>query len=208
VRNVEATLAGRRLPEESVPGRQRRVLDDIEIMGWLERVKKGMEPRGEWLEGKDGAAVWKEQTGSEPVLGEAGGSERIEVPVGEGGKAFEVVAIPLREPGFYVVELASPRLGAALLGQAKPRYVTTTALVTDLAVHLKWGREGSLVWVTRLANGTPVAGADVVIRRVGSGEILWRGQSDAQGIARVAAGALRSAATTPRSMSAPARPTT
>ncbi|MBP1621939.1 MAG: hypothetical protein H6Q02_2706, partial [Acidobacteria bacterium] len=206
VRNVEASLAGRRLPEESVPGRQRRVLDDIEIMGWLERVKnvlddieimgwlervkKGMEPRGEWLEGKDGAAVWKELTGSEPVLGAAGGSERIKVPVGEGGKAFEVVAIPLRDPGFYVVELASPRLGAALLGQAKPRYVTTTALVTDLAVHLKWGREGSLVWVTRLADGRPVAGADVVVRRVGTGEILWRGQSDAQGIARVAAGAL------------------
>lgn len=190
VRNVEASLAGRRLPEDAVAGRQRRVLDDLEIMGWLERVKTGMEPRGEWVEGKDGAATWKELTGSEPVLGEAGGSERIEVPVSDGGKAFEVVAIPLKDPGFYVVELASPRLGAALLGQQRPRYVTTTALVTDLAVHLKWGREGSLVWVTRLADGTPVAGADVVIRRVGTGEILWRGQSDAQGIARVAAGAL------------------
>ncbi len=190
VRNVEASLAGRQLPEAAVPGRQHRVLDDLEIMGWLERVRSGMEPRGEWVEGKDGAASWKELTGSEPVLGEAGGSERISVPVSDGGKAFEVVAIPLKDPGFYVVELASPRLGAALLGQPKPRYVTTTALVTDLAVHLKWGREGSLVWVTRLADGSPVAGAEVVIRRVGTGEILWRGQSDAQGIARVAAGAL------------------
>jgi len=190
VRNVEAGLTGRRLPEQAVPGRQRRVLDDLEIMGWLERVKTGMEPRGEWLEGKDGEATWKELTGADPVLGQAGGSERITVPVADDGKAFEVVAIPLRDPGFYVVELASPRLGAALLGEPRPRYVTTTALVTDLAVHLKWGREASLAWVTRLSDGSPVAGADVVVRRMGSGEILWRGQSDAQGIARVPAGAL------------------
>jgi len=57
-------------------------LDDLEIMGWLERVKTGMEPRGEWLEGKDGEATWKELRAPDPVLGQAR-SERITVPVAD-----------------------------------------------------------------------------------------------------------------------------
>ncbi len=190
VRNVEPALAGRRLPAETLPGRQQRVLDDVEILGWLEKVRTGMAPRGEWRERRDGQEVWKELTGSEPVLGKAPGSEPIAVPVAEGGKAFEVVALPLGRPGFYVVELASPRLGAALLGERRPRYVATTALVTDLSVHLKWGREASLVWVTRLADGRPVPDANVTVRRVGDGAVLWTGRTGADGTARIAAGGL------------------
>ena len=44
----------------------------------------------------------------------------IRVPKPLGARAFEVVGIPLKQPGFYVVELASPKLGAALLAGAKP----------------------------------------------------------------------------------------
>ena len=44
---------------------------------------------------------------------------RIAVPKPGGAKAFEVVGIPLPQAGFYVVELASPKLGAALLGTAQ-----------------------------------------------------------------------------------------
>ena len=61
-----------------------------------------------------------------------------------------MVGIPLQAPGFYVVELASPRLGAALLDKTEPMYVPAGALVTNLSVHLKWGRENALVWVTTL----------------------------------------------------------
>jgi hypothetical protein len=57
------------------------------------------------------------------------------------GKDFEVVGIPLTKPGFYVVELASPRLGNALLGRNAPRYVAAGALVTNMSVHFKWGRD-------------------------------------------------------------------
>ncbi|MCU0255059.1 MAG: hypothetical protein MUE47_11065, partial [Acidobacteria bacterium] len=92
VRNVESKLAGRTLPGETLPGRQHRVLGDVEILGWLEKVRTGMAPRGEWREGRDGREVWKELTGSAPVLGKAAGSEPITVPVADGGKAFEVVA--------------------------------------------------------------------------------------------------------------------
>jgi hypothetical protein len=35
--------------------------------------------------------------------------QRFTLPKPNGRRAFEVIGIPLRQPGFYVVELASPR---------------------------------------------------------------------------------------------------
>ena len=67
-----------------------------------------------------------------------------------------MIGIPLKKPGFYIVELASPRLGRALHGEDKAYYVATSVLVTNLSVHLKHGRESSLVWVTSLDRGKPV----------------------------------------------------
>ena len=87
------------------------------------------------------------------------------VPKPGGGKAFEVVGIPLKGPGLYVVEMESRILGSALLGesadpqdalQKQPIYVPTAALVTNLGVHFKQGRESSLVWVTSLDKAKPV----------------------------------------------------
>jgi uncharacterized protein YfaS (alpha-2-macroglobulin family) len=82
------------------------------------------------------------------------------------------MGIPLEAPGLYVVELASPQLGASLLGRATPAYVATAALVTNLSVHFKWGRESSLVWVTTLDNAEPVAKAHVSIRDC-EGTVRW-----------------------------------
>ena len=107
-----------------------------------------------------------------------------------GAKAFEVVGIPLPNPGFYVVELASPKLGAALLGEPKPFYVRAATLVTNLGVHFKLGRESSLVWVTQLDDATPVANAAVAVRDCG-GKTYWEGRTDAAGIARVRQAAAR-----------------
>ncbi len=42
-------------------------------------------------------------------------------------------------------------------------FVRTSALVTNLAVHAKLGKENSAVWVTSLDRGQPVAGAQVQI---------------------------------------------
>ncbi|MFX5555077.1 hypothetical protein ABTE11_22615, partial [Acinetobacter baumannii] len=83
------------------------------------------------------------------------------------------------KPGFYVVELASPVLGQALLGRPAPRYVATAALVTNMAVHFKWGRERSLAWVTYLDSGKPVAGAEVRITDSCTGETFAHGTTDA-----------------------------
>jgi hypothetical protein len=61
------------------------------------------------------------------------------LPKAQGGKPLEVIGIPLEAPGLYIVELESPRLGASLLGKPQPLFVPTSILVTNLAVHFKWG---------------------------------------------------------------------
>ena len=100
----------------------------------------------------------------------------------ENTQAVEGAPLPLPKPGFYIVELASPRLGSALHGEDKPYYVSTSVLVTNLAVHLKHGRESSLVWVTSLDRGQPVAGAHVSVRDC-AGKIWFEGDTDAKGLA-------------------------
>ncbi len=104
----------------------------------------------------------------------------FEIPVQKNRKSFEVVGIPLPQSGFYVVELKSQNLGDSLLGKGKTMYVPTIALVTDLAVHIKWGRENSLFWVTSLSSGKPVPGANVAVHNC-RGDKVWAGVSGTQG---------------------------
>jgi alpha-2-macroglobulin len=108
----------------------------------------------------------------------------FKLPRIHGGKAFEVVGIPLREPGFYVVEIESEMLGASLLGKSAPMYVPTTVLVTNLSVHFKWGTESSLIWVTSLDKAAPVPQAKLEVRDC-EGKLHWQGTTDASGIARI-----------------------
>ena len=122
------------------------------------------------------------------LLGRQSAAKALEVPqpTRADPRPFEVVGIPLA-PGFHVVEIASPLLGAALLdaqhGAARTMYVRTTALVTNLAVHFKLGRENSLVWVTSLDKGQPVAGAQVAVSDC-RGKALASATTDAQGRAQ------------------------
>jgi uncharacterized protein YfaS (alpha-2-macroglobulin family) len=102
-------------------------------------------------------------------------------------RPFEVVGIPL-SAGFHVVEIASPMLGAALLderhGTPRTMVVRTSALVTNLGVHFKLGRENALAWVTTLDKGQPVAGAAVQVSDC-NGKPLARGTTNAQGVAEL-----------------------
>ncbi len=111
----------------------------------------------------------------------------VALPLAQGGdpRPFEVVGIPLPEPGFHVIEVESQRLGAALLGKPAPMYVRTTALVTNLGVHAKFGRANAGVWVTTLDRAKPVAGAAVRISDC-LGKPLWAGVTDARGFALAA----------------------
>ena len=106
-------------------------------------------------------------------------------PVNNDPRPFEVVGIPL-SPGFHVVEIASQKLGASLLdqrhGSSRTMYVRTSALVTNLGVHFKLGRENALAWVTTLDKGQPVAGATVRVSDC-QGRELAKATANAQGIA-------------------------
>jgi len=101
-----------------------------------------------------------------------------------GGQEFEVVGIPLPGPGFYVVEVASPRLGEAYLGHKSSFHTHTAALVTNMVVHFKKGRESSLAWVTSLDSGKPVADAQVTVSDC-NGKAKWQGKTDRQGRAQI-----------------------
>lgn len=117
---------------------------------------------------------------SESLLGNEGGAEKFEMPKPNGPEAFEVVGIPLKEKGFHVVELKSQILGKSLVGGNAPMYVASSALVTDLGVHLKWGGERSLIWVTSLDKAAPVDGAKVKVTDC-AGKTIWEGKTAADG---------------------------
>ena len=158
--------------DESVTGRMKRLDTEQEIIRWLRNVAEARRDRSVFA-GADSGTLAKDFT----------------LPKPNGAKAFEVVGIPLQKAGVYIVELESAILGAALLGANRPVYVPAAAVVTNLAVHIKWGRESSLAWVTRLDNAEPVPNAAITIRDC-EAKLLWEGKTDAAGLARPDAGRL------------------
>ncbi|WOK37660.1 alpha-2-macroglobulin family protein [Sphingomonas sp. C3-2] len=176
VRNVEPALQGRNL---SVGGNALRVDgSDGQIAKWLRDIDEAAE-NDHRAEKRGGEDVTVNYTGTKALI--AGKGEPLDIKLPGKGKDFEVVGIPLGKPGFYVVELASPRLGEALLGRKAVRYVTAGVLVTNMSVHFKWGRGASLAWVTALDSGKPVAGADIRVTDSCSGKALATGKSDGDG---------------------------
>jgi hypothetical protein len=149
-----------------VPGK------DAEILAWLRKVERAYR----YHEGPYNLSA--------SILSSGSGTQAISIPRPAGDNAFEVVGIPLPRPGFYVVELESARLGTSLLQKA-PMYIPNATLVTNLAAHFKKGRESSAVWVTALDSGAPVAGAKVAVHD-GNGKKLWEGETDGEGISRIA----------------------
>jgi hypothetical protein len=210
LRNVEARLT---TTESSIPAKMLRLDNDpVLIASWLRRVEKAAAATGEWIDatamtqqagstlkenledqGEEDDAepdqrprkVWRDDTGSHSVFSADEQTTVFSIAKPAGERPAEVVGIPLKKPGFYVVELQSRALGKALLGRDEYRYVATSALVTDLAVHLKWGREASRVWVTRLSDGTPVPDADIAIIDFCVGAPLWQGRTDHDGLAAI-----------------------
>lgn len=179
VRNVEPSLQGQNL---TIAGQAFRVDGtDGKIAEWLGTVARaGDNADHEEKRGKQSIRI--NDTGAAPILDKGEGAA-FSLGLPGKGKDFEVVGMPLGggKPGFYVVELASPVLGQALLGRKAPRYVAAAALVTNMAVHFKWGREKSLAWVTALDTGKPVANAAVRITDSCTGESLAHGTTDASG---------------------------
>ncbi|MBL8334259.1 MAG: alpha-2-macroglobulin, partial [Rubrivivax sp.] len=194
----------------AAPGGQVRIKHlgtDAEVIAWYRRLRQWHEtrlsakelglPQKDWTEvvTETDEAGRKTQrrvdrmlaTRELPLLARESGVKRLELPQLQGGdpRPFEVVGIPLAEPGYQVVEIESRRLGEALLDKAAPMYVRTGVLLTNLGVHFKQGRENAAVWVTTLDRGRPVAQAEVAVSDC-RGQRLWAGRTDDQGLARIA----------------------
>ena len=137
---------------------------DLEVIRWLQKVA--------------GVGRTRSLLKAEPS------AKKLLMPRPLGRKAFEVMGIPFKKPGLYVVELESTILGASYLKEKKPMYVHTAALVTNMSAHFKWGHESSLVWVTSLDKGEPVEGATVAVHDA-LGTLYWEGTTDKDGIARI-----------------------
>lgn len=186
--------------------RVKTLASDADILDWFTRIERYHErqmgareaglPKSEWTirETQVDARGRTHRIERERIVGTRelsllkadAAAKRLDLPQLAGGdpRPFEVVGIPLPEPGYHVVEIESPRLGEALLDKKAPLYVRTGVLVTNLGVHFKRGRENSLVWVTTLDRGKPVEGAEVAVRDC-AGTSLWAGRTDASGLAKV-----------------------
>ena len=148
-----------------LPAKMLRIdADPSAVVDWLQRVAKANQGSGEWTDAgpADGAGndasprtVWRETTGMASVFAPTDTPTSFTLKKPAGPKPTEVIGIPLRKPGLYVVEIGSRLLGQSLLGRDHVRYVTTAALVTNLSVHFNWGRESSSVWVTQLTMASP-----------------------------------------------------
>ncbi|MFN0314057.1 MAG: MG2 domain-containing protein [Burkholderiales bacterium] len=179
---------------KSIPGKALNVRTDSagEIIGWLRRIQHSS--RDEWVrDSKDGTEV-RRPAGSHTVFAATDKTRALSIPKPEGAKAFEVIGIPLKGTGLHIVEIASPKLGAALLAEppkesaksvaAQVYYAPAAALVTNLSVHFKQGRESSLVWVTRLHDGRPAAKVAVSVQDC-QGREYWKGSTSVSGIALI-----------------------
>jgi alpha-2-macroglobulin len=192
LRNVEPEIG---VKQAALPAKRLRIgADPAAIASWLQRVAKAGESAGDWVQAERTAGdgdepqppvVWKERTGTRSVFTSADAATAFTLKKPAGQKPAEVVGIPLEAPGFYVVEIGSRLLGRSLLGRDELRYVATSALVTNLAVHFNWGRESSSVWVTQLDSGKPASAASVSVVDYCSGVVLWRGTTNTDGIAAI-----------------------
>jgi alpha-2-macroglobulin len=186
IRNLDPVVQGRQLAvtQEPIPGWSSTVRDlyarltgtvsrvppdkPEEILPWLRRLGTARRSVSIFADGTPSAG--RETT-------------TFTLPQPDGSDAFQVVGIPFQNPGFYLVELASPRLGAALLDNSQPMFVPAGALVTNLSVHLEWARESTLVWVTTLDRAKPVEGAHIAVQDC-NGKVIASGQTDGDGLAR------------------------
>jgi hypothetical protein len=196
LRNVEPALRAQAVTPGRISDLQPRT--DAEIIAWFRKVQR----YNEWQ--VDRATARADSKTPLPKVLDADDKDHVQTrmvsllngqprvrtlqvpqPASPDPRPFEVVGIPLA-PGFHVVEIASPLLGRSLLdarhGEPRTMYVRTSALVTNLGVHFKLGRENALAWVTTLDKGKVVAGAAVRVSDCGGREVATA-VTNAQGIA-------------------------
>ncbi|TGL48888.1 peptidase [Leptospira kemamanensis] len=147
LRNLEVSLPAKST-SLGMGGKSQKTMDILEIQKWfqaLSRVERNQ-------------SVFQTPVSNAKVTS-------FQLPKPNGKKPMEVVGIPFDSPGFYVVEIASEVLANHLFaeGEGKKMYVSSSALVTNLSPHFKWGKDTSLVWVTNLESGLPESGVQIKI---------------------------------------------
>ncbi len=199
LRNVEASLPIKGLDAASGKVSELQPATDAQIIAWFGKVQHyddfhvSRKRAAQDVQGPLPRSVDSRQHDLESrmlsLLQGQPGVKTLDLPKPANGdpRPFEVVGIPLA-PGFHVVEIASRRLGAALLderhGAERTMYVRTSALVTNLGVHFKLGRENALAWVTTLDKGKPVPNAKVRVSDCHGKEVATA-MTDAQGLAHL-----------------------
>lgn len=160
---------------------------DLALLDWLKRFDKHQETQGCYQCGRRDAndRLVDPDPRSKSLLAKQPGVSTQVLPRTLPGKAFEVIGLPVPATGVYVHEVESRFLGASLMETPAPMYVSALSLVTNLGVHLRYGKENAQVWVTTLDKATPVAGADVALYDCKTRKVVWRGRSDADGVAQI-----------------------
>ena len=173
LRNVEAALQVKALAAGQVSDLQPQ--SDADIIAWFRKVQRydryqverklaaadSKTPLPKALEASDKDYV---QSRMVSLLGGQPGVKTLDLPQpAEQRPAARSKSSAFRcRPAFMWSR--SPRRNSAtsLLderhGASRTMYVRTSALVTNLGVHFKLGRENALAWVTTLDKGQPVAG--------------------------------------------------
>ncbi|MDO8455473.1 MAG: MG2 domain-containing protein [Burkholderiaceae bacterium] len=196
LRNVEAALQVKGLAPGKVSDLQPK--NDADIIAWFRKVERyndyqvdrdqaGRDVKGPLPKAIDAQSKEYVQSRMLSLLAGQPGVKTLDLPKPASGdpRPFEVIGIPL-SPGFHVVEIASQKLGTSLLderhGDSRTMVVRTSALVTNLGVHFKLGRENAVAWVTTLDKGKPVADAMVRVSDC-NGREVGSAKTNAQGIA-------------------------
>ncbi|QTN30739.1 alpha-2-macroglobulin [Rhodoferax sp. AJA081-3] len=200
LRNVEAALATQGLKVEQGKVSTVTPATDAEIIQWFLKVQRydnftvsrklaARDVKGPLPQPVDAYDSNVVQSRMVSLLGGQPNVKTLDLPkpASNDPRPFEVVGIPLA-PGFHVVEISSQKLGSSLLderhGSGRTMVVRTSALVTNLGVHFKLGRENALAWVTTLDKGTPVANAQVRVSDCRGNEV-GSAKTNAQGIANL-----------------------
>ncbi|MGB6103688.1 MAG: MG2 domain-containing protein [Pusillimonas sp.] len=191
VRSVESALATQAWSVSAGKVGDYVTQDDREALLWYARLQRLQNSRLTQNQIRDVMAGKPLRSEDRPVLDTRGFSalegvsnvRRLDLPGRDASdlRSFEVIGVPLPEPGFHVLEVESARLGQSLLESGQPMYVRTAALVTNLGVHVKTGRDDTLAWVTTLDEGRVVPDAAIAVLDC-SGQLLAQGKTDGHGI--------------------------
>jgi len=153
---------------------------DVQILNWM-GLRGGQQGVGHYFWTR-GPGQWRisRDPGSR-VLGEAATVLPLQglAPAQTSAEARRA-EVQLRGAGLHLLELP----GFAGQGEVGPQHDSVAVLLTRMAVHLKVAHENSAVWVTRMDDGSPVAGAQLRLYDC-HGSLGWQGRSDANGLAIV-----------------------